>query len=432
MAVTDSRTRTGLAALAAFAVLTACTTAVAGVPIPVGAPAAADTAAGVRPYPGSGSPTLTMPSSVPTSSTLKSTTSATSTPPLPTTWPADSVHFPTKPRRISEFAESDDDAARHEGRRLAEWVVVPTHVGPEYYNLVEPTGPIGDDDDLQGVLPVAVDAAAVTDRGFLTGFSSARESDDNNVLAIAVLVFDDAKGAEAAAIAMAKPTYATQGWSSSDVPGAIGEIWGDEADEEQGGTGVLAQDRFVILVQSQHFGELIDLEPLMVRALKQQRVLLKGYSPKPRADLAKVPLDPDGLMARTLPYTDDSDLQWQGVYSPDAHVHNSIDPMYSTKWLDNAGVDLVAEGRATVYRTADNDAAEGLADFFAEWVSGGDLEPVDGAQVGDRVQCYADEDWHYGYCIVVVGRFVAEYWSDDRLEMAHSITAQAALLAGDW
>lgn len=416
------RLRSAVAALAAVVTVSACTTAVSGVALPATAGSTA-----TRTDANSTSATGGQPSAT--------TSGATPTTPTTSTVPhleADEIDLPTDPLVIPEFPESDYEAARQEGRRLAEWVAVPTDIDS---NLASPTltiGPLGDAVDLKLVLGSGAAAARVMGAGFLAGFSTSRWERDEGALSIAVLIFEDAKGAQEAVALLAQD--ADSPWTLRQVPGVRGGV--NEAQVVPGGLAswaALAHGQFVIHVTLEDIAGTADVVSTFTRAFTRQIELLTTFVPRTRTDLAKVPSDPDGLRARTIPQPIGTRLRMQGLYTAPGIVHLSPEPEFALQPLELAGVDLVALGRTKVFRARDADAAERLARYLMDDLSFGEPVELTGLAGPGRAECVGIKDEvGFGYCLATVGRYVVEYWSFEYDDAERTTKAQVELLAGEW
>jgi hypothetical protein len=102
------------------------------------------------------------------------------------------------------------------------------------------------------------------------------------------------------------------------------------------------------------------------RALDLQTPLLDRFQPTALADLAAWPLDPTGLVARTLPVKSDPNATVNATYAPSGYLHFDPDPMKTDGAFADAGVDVVSSGLTTVFQARDNAAAQKLSSGFAD------------------------------------------------------------------
>ncbi|KAF0848334.1 DUF7373 family lipoprotein [Nocardia caishijiensis] len=93
----------------------------------------------------------------------------------------------------------------------------------------------------------------------------------------------------------------------------------------------------------------------------KQIEMLRSYSPTPLSDIAKLPLDTEGLLSRTLPTEaakrPERTTSSSAVYPAQAALHVESHPSAALAAYTDAGIDYVAFDAASVYRTRDTDAA---------------------------------------------------------------------------
>ncbi|MBF6327477.1 DUF7373 family lipoprotein [Nocardia transvalensis] len=157
---------------------------------------------------------------------------------------------------------------------------------------------------------------------------------------------------------------------------------------------------------------------------------LENYRPTAADKLSEVPADVDGLLGRTLPT--DGPSSSGGVYTLHAALHRHLNSELSKRAFEDAGVDLVAERAATVYRTADPGAAKRLlATFVTERAD--KYQPMDGPPGLPSAKCLKTTDQvaidgRY-ICYFPYGRFVAELADDQPQNLYQQTAAQYKLLA---
>ncbi|WP_048832813.1 DUF7373 family lipoprotein [Nocardia cyriacigeorgica] len=102
-------------------------------------------------------------------------------------------------------------------------------------------------------------------------------------------------------------------------------------------------------------------------ALDKNIEMLAGYNRTPTAEIADLPVDTDGLLGRTLPVEDlNENGATEGVYPPHAALHLRGRADVLKRAFDDAGVDLMADAGARVYRSADSAAADRLVAALVE------------------------------------------------------------------
>ena len=103
------------------------------------------------------------------------------------------------------------------------------------------------------------------------------------------------------------------------------------------------------------------------RAIDLQLPLLDGFQPTDPAAFAQLPLDPTGLVARTLPTPPAEATPMSGsVYPPAGALQAETNPVLVGPQLATAGVDEVSIGQTTVYQAKDAASATNLAQALGD------------------------------------------------------------------
>jgi hypothetical protein len=100
---------------------------------------------------------------------------------------------------------------------------------------------------------------------------------------------------------------------------------------------------------------------LIGKALDLQHPRIDEFIPKDPSAFAELPVDPTGLLARTLPVAAGQLNVVHGVWQPRAALHYQSDSVLSATLFDQAAVVAVAHAMVTVYETA---GAQRLLDGF--------------------------------------------------------------------
>ena len=106
------------------------------------------------------------------------------------------------------------------------------------------------------------------------------------------------------------------------------------------------------------------------RTLDLQLPLLDSFTPTAPDQFPTVPIDPTGLVARTLPMPPSEATSITGAaYQPAGALHFENDPDTTGPALAEARVDAVAINRATIYQAATPDAAEKLQQVYGDTIA---------------------------------------------------------------
>lgn len=176
--------------------------------------------------------------------------------------------------------------------------------------------------------------------------------------------------------------------------------------------------------------------PLVAKTLDLQQPLIDTFTATPANQFAALPLDPTGLVARTLPLPPDQASSTTGAaYPPAAALHFDDDPVQTGPALSAAGVDEVAINLTTVYQAKDPAAGQTLTqtlhDIAAKTPAAQAAPPVPGlpqshctkvAGAGGLVPRY--------WCLAAASRYTIKAIAR-QLDKAHQqITAQYRILTG--
>ncbi|MGB0973146.1 MAG: DUF7373 family lipoprotein, partial [Mycobacterium sp.] len=222
--------------------------------------------------------------------------------------------YPTTPR--APFGDADTmRVGRHlEALRLAEVIAIPFEIDSTFTGTKSPalalTDPFGL--DMQFMVPIG---KALARHDFLAGYvtSATQKRAASNYLVSALLRFPTDKDAAAAATDLGAQTerYADSAAGSSRpilVPLSTPEypdttaVINEPPDSFSMSTlyAYTAHGPFV-LAQQISIGTPEKAVALMGRAIEVQTDMLAGFEPTAVDDLVDLPIDPDGLLARTLP-----------------------------------------------------------------------------------------------------------------------------------
>lgn len=167
---------------------------------------------------------------------------------------------------------------------------------------------------------------------------------------------------------------------------------------------------------------------LASRTLDLQLPLIDKFTPTPAGDLATLPLDPTGLVARTLPLPDDEiTATSQYAYEPNGALQFEDDPLKAEPALSAAGVDYVSMGHTTVYQAKDADSAAKLAQDYAAIVASApaasSAAPVPGLpQSRCTLVPGSGGIIPHHWCLTPMGRYMVKAVAR-QLDTAHQLTA---------
>lgn len=329
-----------------------------------------------------------------------------------------------------------------EGRRLAAHVAVPVEIDPSLTTAVpELTVTVPDRAAVAAVLGEPAGGLSDTS-GLVVGFSSARRSPQRHrQLVNAVLMFATADAATAGASAMRSALAAvarTPGRQPAAPPPDVGATetvvaWTDDGTSTV--SGIHTRDRY-LMYQSTQAESVAAATDLIHQAVAVQGPRLDQFHPTDPALLADLPVDPEGLLAKTLLVAPAASGNFPAVYGPGAALHFETDPLAAGQAFTFAKVQTVALGKTTIYQAEDTLGASRMARHLrAQWTARGlratdDVPGLTGAACAQRGPAGDASSWPYA-CLIAVGRYAVTAHSDQLADAQQQIAAQYRLLNGD-
>jgi hypothetical protein len=273
--------------------------------------------------------------------------------------------------------------------------------------------------------------------GMIAGFHTSRTKENGDDFVICVMEFPDAATAEKASKQLADAARTKQqDTHTATVPGyptAYGWTGRYETQDSRYLHTFLADGSLVIYVwmSTTIKGDRF-IHGEFPKIFEMQKALLKDFKPTPKAQLMDQKVDPDGMLARTLPQAPGNGTVIDGMYTAKGFLHYTLNPPADQSVYPKAGVDLVAKNGSTVYRTKDAAGAKLIVDDFYDQISKDqtqmtDMKPPAGA---DYAKCLADTLGANYYCVAGYGRYAVELQAGDEASMSKAVSAQGKLLAG--
>lgn len=295
--------------------------------------------------------------------------------------------YPTAPLPPLGAAGSDQAGRLVEGRRMAAYVVGPWQADP----ALSSPGSTGSAtvitafEDLSKVVWTPIVGGAFN-LPFVVGFSSERQTPGPNPqlsLRNAVLRFANAasaasaaQGMQAKAMSMPRLPSATPIVTEPEraiaVPGhpdaAAALLTFQDGAQTVRELSVFTAHGPYVLVQVARCAAGPDCEaPLAAHTIDRQIPLIDTFAPTEANQFAALPLDPTGLVARTLPLPADQTTPMSGAaYETAGALHLEDDPVQVGPALTAAGVDFASVNLATLYQAKDPGSARTLADAYSD------------------------------------------------------------------
>ncbi|WP_433195436.1 DUF7373 family lipoprotein [Nocardia sp. CA-107356] len=350
-------------------------------------------------------------------------------------------NYQTKPRQIGN-AKSDKQARAREAQRLADYVALPYEADPSYVedawgiatHIVLNRKTLGSLVINDTFDDVAKDLVAGWVNAWQTGGA---QEDKRRTLNIAVLMFPDAQTASAVGQTLEHDDF-TYNVDNQPVPIAKPNTYAHWRPDISSIGSWTVHDRYIVyikVVDDTSAPNLPALTSQVEKMLDVQLPLLDKFQPTPAGELSHIPLDPQGLLGRTIPSNPERPIRAEpdGIFSGRGTASLMNAGPETLPELDEHGVDLVSFGDAVVFRTKSLKEAEGL---WTKWQPlKSDQKLVDApAGLGDHVECFADgvteknPTGSMNLCMFQVDRYVVQSFGKQLQDLHQKVSAQYALL----
>lgn len=348
--------------------------------------------------------------------------------------------YPTRPLPPLGTAGTMQTGVIVEAQRMANFVVGPWEVDPSLTSgyamvaqvVVEPR-------ELTLIGPGDM-ASAASRNGFINGFVSARRSPGRTTLRNAVLRFavPPAAAAGAADLAQAALQEPLRGAQPQPVtipghPDARASSYTlFDVDTRRPWTAVrafISHGQYVFTQLAESLGGPDPAVALIANTLGFQGPVIDQFQSTDPALFAEIPLDPTGLLARTLPLPARERTVMQNArYGKRGALHLQNDPARSSALFDKTAMELAAMAKTTVYTTIDAEAASRIVDEFAAEVQARGGRSVDAVEFLPGSRCVEHSDGVYVYCVASADRYAIEAQSRGAADARQQVAAQYLLL----
>ncbi|MCP2295571.1 hypothetical protein APR11_001989 [Nocardia amikacinitolerans] len=356
-------------------------------------------------------------------------------------------NYQTEPKTIGN-AKNERQARSREAQRLADYVALPFEADPAYVVdawFIQPhivlnrkaLGSLVINDTFDDV---AKDLVA----GWVNSWSTGGGPDTpRRTMNIAVLMFPDANIAKAVGPALEHDDFT---YNRDNEPVQITKHPATTAHWRPGVSSIgswTVHDRYVIFIKVVDDTAAPDLPSLVghvERMLDVQIPLLAKFEPTPAAELSRIPLDPEGLLGRTLPSHPERPHRAEpdGTYTG----RGAATLISGTDLLDEferAEVDLVSFGDAVVFRSRTSKGAEVLWELWqpSKHLESDEVLLTAPSGVGDRAECYSDAPKEgstltpMNICVLQVDRYTVQAYGKQLQDVHQIISAQYVLLTHD-
>ncbi|ORA23042.1 hypothetical protein BST12_08255 [Mycobacterium angelicum] len=293
--------------------------------------------------------------------------------------------YPISPLAPLGDAGSEQAGRLVEGRRMASFVVGPWQADAGLTVSSTEAGVVENYSQISRVVWAPIEGGAYN-LPFVVGFTSERQTpgpEPQMSLRNAVLRFADPGAASAAAQGMSgrardfprvpsavpiliEPERVISIPGHADAAGTL-LTFQDGSQTVRELTTLTAHGSFV-LAQVARCAAGPDCEAsLTARTLDLQLPLIDTFQPTAPEQFAALPLDPTGLVARTVPLpADQATSTSAAAYPPPGALHLEDDPVKAGPALTAAGVDYVSVNLTTVYQARDPAGAQALSQALSD------------------------------------------------------------------
>lgn len=344
--------------------------------------------------------------------------------------------YPTEAQKPLGVAGSPGRGVVVEAQRMANHVLGPWDIDPEvteWFGFGAAALPTAD--SLSTIGP-EVFAAVAARNNFINGFASARAQKDTKRLLNVVLRFANDESATAATAAFGAAALQQKG---TDGPAQKLAVPGHDATQASSyttrdrGSSVwhavrtfTAHGPYVLMQLAQSADGLDQATELVVKSIDAQSSEIDKFRATDPSEFADISIDPDGLLARTVPIDGPTEPAMNAVYEPQGALHFQNDPVRTGKLFSDTGTDLVSMAKTNVYETKDADGAKGVVEgFFTELQSMG--TPVDPVKNMPDSRCLQLKEGSF-YCLAPADKYAIEVHAKNLLEVQQLIAAQYVML----
>lgn len=366
----------------------------------------------------------------------------------------DPGNYPRRPRPPLGTVADDAAGRRVEAQRMADMVTGPWQIDDKLISPtnaeIAPTTAISDPGRLSVLVRGETIAPIAASHHFVAGFVGGRTTppppkgqaggDSPKILDNGVLRFPSTQDAADAAAAMGAADLGTVRpgniWATRlpipRYPNTLADVaalsGGFEAES------FTAHGPYVFFQFAGSKESAAAAADMIAKTLDLQGPSADHFQATPVDQLATLPADPSGLLARTVPATDPN-INQAAVYPPHGALLFRSDPVATQAMYNDAGIARVAADRTTVYEAVDSTgaqrAADGLARMdvpFLRYHSAPGVNGLPSARCFDRGPDSTDLGAVRFLCIATADRYAFKATAAQEIEAHQIIAAQYLML----
>ncbi|BBX61691.1 hypothetical protein MSAS_08650 [Mycobacterium saskatchewanense] len=358
-------------------------------------------------------------------------------------------NYPIKPRAPLGVAGNPKRGGLAEGRRMAGFVVGPWQTDPALVKFEQfNTGVMKGGDSVNALLGAPI-GDGLAGHNFVAGFSSARHTTAGPYKGLINVVLRLATPADASAAATdmaAKSGSLSLPFSEAPTPtrptsiprypgtAAVGYSWTpSEGSTEPPRSAVIAltaHGSYVLAQAADSAAGPDNAAQMVATTLDLQQALIDKFTPTPVDQLPQLPLDPTGLLARTLPPKGADESTDDGVYEPHGDLHFQDDAAHEEALFNSVGLQQASFTlTSAVYQTPDAGSADRVvADFAAVATDFDKLRPAGSITGMPNAKCFAASLGFY--CVARFDRYAFTAQNEQLGAVHQMIAAQYRILSG--
>ena len=356
----------------------------------------------------------------------------------------DPGNYPTKPRAPLGAAGTPAKGALLDAQRMADYVIGPWEADPALIAPLQFGGspgamPLKSGNSILTAVMTPEPAAAAESRGYVDGYASGRQVENQIKVINAVIRMADPAAAAAAATDMANafvPALPETPTNPIPVPGhpetsARAHSWTDIWEQRTWNivNSFTAHGTYVLYQRVEVTGTFDSAAALVGRLLDAQAPRIDEFRPTPADQFPTLPRDPDGLLAVALPKpADQQNVNQDATFGSYGALHLTRDPIKAAERQATFGVDRMASSEGYVVRTRDASAAAEFTTSDAEDTATTAVSKADPVPNLPGSQCFRMSDEDGFWCIAASGRYSFNLYSNQLKDVHQQMAAQYILL----
>jgi hypothetical protein len=193
---------------------------------------------------------------------------------------------------------------------------------------------------------------------------------------------------------------------------------------------------YLLIQEAQSQGGTDAAAAVVAASLDRQEPLIDTFAATPIDQLAALPIDPTGLLARLVPTRDDERTVDEGTFGTHGALAFTMSPLRDQQLYTDTDMTLMARAKTNVYQARDGAGAMAIVDDFADDVatnSAGGWTPASPVAGMPSAKCLISQanavTSSHVYCLAAADRYAIEVNAGQELDAHQILAAQYLLLA---